>query len=402
MGNRILEFTMVSMRSALKFACFAAVFAVLALREVQGQESGAAGTEAAATSSNSSEFQRLFAEWKTTLADLHDLQLQYRSASASQQESLQQQFDGLMEKSREQLVQLERAALASVESGQPDPDAMQIVGSTLQGAFAKDQHAKVLKLADAMLKHEAGVQGLEPYIIAAAYGSNNFERVFEAIPTMEAGKMDFSHVMEFFQPAERPEQIRALFEDARAKWKVEQELRAAEAKADNLPRVKLETTKGDIIVELFEDHAPNTVANFITLVKKGFYDGTKFHRVLPHFMAQGGDPQGTGQGGPGYSIPDETDRTDYRNHFGGSLSMAKTSQPDSGGSQFFLTYKPTPGLDGRHTVFGRIVEGYDVLTELKRIDPENSPPEGKDKADEIVRATVLRDRGHDYTFKKAE
>ena len=387
--------------SGFRFTCLPALLAVLACGGAQAQEPGAEGAKVRAASEDASEFQRLFAGWKTTLADLHDLQLQYRSASANQQPALRQQFDALMKKSRDQLISLERLAIESVESGQRDPDAMQILALTLQAAFEKDQHKKVLQIVETIGKPSDGVQGLEPYIIAAAYGSNDFERVFEAMPALKAG-LDMSHVMEVFQPAEGPEQIRALFEDAREKWKVEQELRAAEAKADNLPRVKLETTKGDIIVELFEDHAPNTVANFITLVKKGFYDGTKFHRVLPHFMAQGGDPQGTGQGGPGYSIPDETTRKDYRNHFGGSLSMAKTSQPDSGGSQFFFTYKPTPGLDGRHTVFGRIIEGYDVLTELKRIDPENATLEEKENADKIVRATVLRDRGHEYTFKTVE
>ena len=110
-------------------------------------------------------------------------------------------------------------------------------------------------------------------------------------------------------------------------WAKEQQLRQAEAKADDLPRVLLKTSQGDIEVELFENEAPNHVANFITLVEKGFYDGLTFHRVLPGFMAQGGDPKGDGTGGPGYEIPAEFRKPNHRLHFRGSLSMARAQTP---------------------------------------------------------------------------
>jgi cyclophilin family peptidyl-prolyl cis-trans isomerase len=139
------------------------------------------------------------------------------------------------------------------------------------------------------------------------------------------------------------------------------------------------------------------VANFITLVEKKFYDGLVFHRVLPHFMAQGGDPNGDGSGGPGYEIPDECHQPNARMHFRGSLSMAKTAAPDTGGSQFFLTFIPTAHLNGQHTVFGRVVEGLDVLDRLQRRNPESATSPEPDK---IVKAEVLRKRDHAYTFKK--
>jgi cyclophilin family peptidyl-prolyl cis-trans isomerase len=187
-------------------------------------------------------------------------------------------------------------------------------------------------------------------------------------------------------------------------WQTEQELREAEAKADDLPRVLLTTTHGDIVLELFENEAPNTVANFISLIEKEFYNGVKFHRVLPHFMAQGGDPDGDGTGGPGYTIPDETDQSDYRNHFRGNLSMAKTNAPDSGGSQFFLMFRPSGpaagyNLNGKHTVFGRVIDGIDVLARIQRMDPDK--PEPGVQADKIIEAKVLRKRKHDYVPKKA-
>ena len=118
------------------------------------------------------------------------------------------------------------------------------------------------------------------------------------------------------------------------------------------------------MVELFEDQAPNTVANFISLADKGFYNGLTFHRVIKGLMAQGGDPKGDGSGGPGYTFKDELDRPDYRRHFPYSLSMAN-SGPDSNGSQFFITYRRTSNLDGRHTVFGRVIAGQDVVDSIR-------------------------------------
>ena len=179
-------------------------------------------------------------------------------------------------------------------------------------------------------------------------------------------------------------------------WAKEQAIRAAEAQADDLPRVKFKTTKGDIVIELFENEAPQATANFITLVKSGFYNGVSFHRVLPQFMAQGGDPKGDGTGGPGYSIRCECYQPNYRHHFRGSLSMAHAGR-DTGGSQFFLTFMPTPHLDGKHTVFGRVIEGMDVLGELQKRDPQGAEPPAPDK---IISAEVLRDRGHEYKFDK--
>lgn len=182
-------------------------------------------------------------------------------------------------------------------------------------------------------------------------------------------------------------------------WKKEQEIRAKEAalKGDAaLPRIEFDTTKGKIVFELFEDQAPNTVANMINLVEGKKYDGIAFHRVINGFMAQGGDPNtldddptNDGYGGPGYSIACECYEDDARYHFRGSLSMAH-SGPDTGGSQFFITHLPTDWLNprkepekGGHTVFGRVVEGMSLAASLRR-------------GDKINKATVIRKRPHEY------
>lgn len=121
-----------------------------------------------------------------------------------------------------------------------------------------------------------------------------------------------------------------------------------------------------IIIDLFEEAAPKTVENFETLAKKGFYDGVIFHRVIPGFVAQGGDPTGTGMGGPGYTIKCETEGNPHK-HVAGSLSMAHAGK-DTGGSQFFLVHEPQPHLDGVHTVFGQVTKGMDVVLRIKQGD----------------------------------
>ena len=126
----------------------------------------------------------------------------------------------------------------------------------------------------------------------------------------------------------------------------------------------IETEKGKIVLELFEEDAPNTVANFVKLANDGFYNGIKFHRVIPNFVIQGGCPRGDGTGGPGYTIKCEINS---RKHKTGTLSMAHAGK-DTGGSQFFITHSPQPHLDGVHTVFGQVTEGMDVVNSIKQGD----------------------------------
>ena len=126
----------------------------------------------------------------------------------------------------------------------------------------------------------------------------------------------------------------------------------------------IETEKGNLVLELFAKDVPVTVNNFVFLASEGFYDGTTFHRVIADFMAQGGDPTGTGRGGPGYKFADEFSQ---HTHVAGALSMAN-SGPDTNGCQFFITYTPQHGLDGKHSVFGQLIEGMEVLEKLTNGD----------------------------------
>lgn len=134
------------------------------------------------------------------------------------------------------------------------------------------------------------------------------------------------------------------------------------------------TEKGDVTIELFADKAPVTVNSFVFLAREGYYDGTTFHRVIEDFMAQGGDVTGTGRGGPGYQFEDEFD-PDLKHDKEGTLSMANAG-PGTNGSQFFITFGPTPWLDGKHTVFGRVVDGMDVVKSIRLRDPMTDPEPG--------------------------
>lgn len=130
----------------------------------------------------------------------------------------------------------------------------------------------------------------------------------------------------------------------------------------------MKTDMGSMVIELFADKTPRTVNNFVFLARQGFYEGVIFHRVIAGFMAQGGDPTGTGSGGPGYKFQDEF-HASLRHDKQGVLSMANAG-PDTNGSQFFITHAPTPHLDNRHSVFGQVVEGLDVLMAIKPRNPQ--------------------------------
>ena len=144
----------------------------------------------------------------------------------------------------------------------------------------------------------------------------------------------------------------------------------------------MKTDNGTLVIELFADKTPKTVNNFVFLSRAGFYDGVIFHRVIGNFMAQGGDPTGTGRGGPGYKFDDEF-HPSLRHNKQGMLSMANAG-PGTNGSQFFITHGPTPHLDNHHTVFGQVVEGLDVLMSI----PERDPGNVKAPAVKIIRVAI--------------
>jgi peptidyl-prolyl cis-trans isomerase B (cyclophilin B) len=154
---------------------------------------------------------------------------------------------------------------------------------------------------------------------------------------------------------------------------------------------------GDVMkAELYPEIAPNTVNNFISLIKKGFYDGVIFHRVISGFMIQGGDPEGTGAGGPGYSIKGEFSQNGFRNdlkHEAGVLSMARTMIPDSAGSQFFIMHKNSPHLDGAYAAFGKIIEGQDIVDKIAQTATDYSD---RPLEEQVMKSVTVDTFGVDY------
>ncbi len=141
---------------------------------------------------------------------------------------------------------------------------------------------------------------------------------------------------------------------------------AMQIDTDKHYKATISTNRGDIVVEFYPEYAPVTVNNFVALARDGYYDGIIFHRVIPNFMIQGGDPTGTGRGGPGYQFQDEFDGNPLK-HEAKVISMANAG-PRTNGSQFFITHSPQPHLNGRHTVFGKVIEGADVVDMIRQND----------------------------------
>ena len=163
------------------------------------------------------------------------------------------------------------------------------------------------------------------------------------------------------------------------------------------PIVTITMENGDVIkAELYPEIAPNTVNNFISLIKKNFYDGLIFHRVIKGFMLQGGDPEGSGMGGPGYGIKGEFSSNGFKNdlkHTEGVLSMARSMMPNSAGSQFFIMHKAAPHLDGQYAAFGKIIEGMEVVDEIAGCDTDFSD---KPLDPQIIEKMTVETFGEDY------
>ena len=328
-------------------------------------------------------FQATQAKWNEIDNRLTAIAGKYNAVDDEERKVLKAEYTKLVADSQAVLIELRKAAeTAFVAEPNKDPN----VTRTLIGMVAfnnrRDEHEQAFELGKTMIEAKCEEPVLYALAGTAAYRMDDFDTAEKYLTVADkAGRLD-------------PEQKAYLtsIPEMKKAWAKELEVREKEAKANDLPRVKIETNRGVIVIELFENEAPGAVGNFISLVEKKFYDNLTFHRVLPNFMAQGGDPSGNGTGGPGYSIYCECEKPEARMHFRGSLSMAHAGK-DTGGSQFFLTFLPTTQLNGRHTVFGRVIEGFDVLAKIQRRDPQALNPPQPDK---IVKAEVVRKRDHSY------
>ncbi|MGY8768559.1 MAG: peptidylprolyl isomerase [Pirellulales bacterium] len=335
------------------------------------------------------QFEQLLTKWKIELAGLRDLQEKFRNAKGEELEAINKQYNSQLKTALALLPELRKAAVSAyLASPNTNQEVTTLLMKMISDDVQNDRYEGVYALSKMFIDNKSGAPGMYAIAINAAYGLDKFEEIAALKSQGIAAKEQLSQ--------------EALYTASAAKqlaidYQAELAIRKKEAQANDLPLVKMETSKGTVVIELFENEAPGAVGNFVSLVEKGYYNGLTFHRVLPGFMAQGGCPDGTGSGGPGYNIFCECDKPNFRHHFRGTLSMAHAGK-NTGGSQFFLTFKATTHLDGKHTAFGRVVEGLDVLAELQRIDP-SSPAPGV-APDKIVKAEVIRKRNHAYEPKK--
>ena len=366
-------------------------------------------TPAAPATSGSPEFDGLIKQWDEIRDKLETLQIKYKESKPDARDALVAEFNQVRAEGEKIQPQLLKAAEAGYKANPKGVAFSTFLVTYALGLYARGEYDEALRLADALIA--GGYENKRIYNLAGKAANNvcDFEKAEKYLTiARDATALDG-----------RADGLLQNVAAYKPLWKKELETRAQEAKdaadpAKALPRVLLKTEKGDITLELFENEAPQTVGNFISLVEKGFYNGLTFHRVINEFMAQGGDPKGTGGGGPEYMIPCECYQENHRLHFRGALSMAHAGK-DTGGSQFFITFVPTSNLDGNavnpknmgacHTVFGRVVEGMDVLAKLTRREPTDPHGFGGNttaplRADKILEAKVLRKRSHPYAPTK--
>lgn len=333
-------------------------------------------------------FEQVFTQWKEVLTELRKLRLDYKNAQPMQRGEIRRRYNELMEQAEAESRQvLDAAEKAYAATPGDDPRLVELLFSLSVLDLQRENYEEALRLARILIDHDTPAKGIYGVAAIAAFNAGQFEaaeRYYEVAKEVKALDDDTERM---FRDLEYYKEV----------WPKEEKLRAAEAQANDLPRVLLKTNKGDIEVELFENEAPNAAANFISLVEKGFFNGLEFPRVVPKSFAQGGCPANDPSGGPGYSIACECYQPNHRLNFRGSLTMAHRGR-DTGGSQFFLMFVPLRRYDGKNTVFGRVVKGMEVLSKLERRDPTSK--EEQPDADRIVEAKVLRKRNHPYEPKK--
>jgi len=327
-------------------------------------------------------------EWMDVLTDLRALRMEHQFTEPEELEDVGQQYQELLEKGRATVRKLRAATMAAyLAAPNEDPKLTKFMVHLATDDLRNDRYEAAAELAGILLEKGCREKQVADIAGIAAFVTNDFEAAEKHLlqaaangSLTEQGEMFFPSIKEYI-----------------GLWKKEVEIRRKEAEADDLPRVRLTTDQGEIVVELFENEAPQTVGNFVSLVKQGFYNGLTFHRVRRGVMAEGGCPDDNGRGGPGYKIYCECDEENHRKHFRGTLSMDHNGT-DTGGSRFFLTFVPAAGLNGRNTAFGRVIEGMEVLSKIQRINPQGPRPQPDPS--KIIKAEVIRQRDHEYAPTK--
>ncbi|MCR5162669.1 MAG: peptidylprolyl isomerase [Thermoguttaceae bacterium] len=382
-------------------AVFVLSFSAASFVLAQGAEKKAAPAPKAAQAANAGEtgvkpamakYREAQAALKSALREAAELQRQYLGIKTTDEEKEEigeklEKISKVVSKIHPKLFDLAEKAWLE-EPSREDGEFLNFIIQVLETRMTVGEYER----ADAIMQ---GLIALKiPEILPDLYDAageiafmlNNFEQAARYFDLAEQNKV----------LSERCAGFKKDLSYYRSSWAKESLLRQQDAGKKDLPRVTLDTTKGKIVLELYEDQAPNTVANFVYLAEKGYYDGMFFEQVIPGEGAVAGRSLETPEGDPGWTIRDEFDPTTSRNHYRGTISMLR-GEPNSAGSTFFISFSPIKDLDGKYVVFGRVVEGMDVLTKLQIMDPANPDPMAE--PDQIEKASAVTKRDHKYRPK---
>ncbi len=341
---------------------------------------------------------------RSSLKTITGSSLSFQATGSEESEHWREQWQAAVDASKQEIAELTAAAMELFQ--RQDKPSHDVVDVALRQSLIHVDEGQLEK-ALAILKR---ANQISPTDQSQAFMANIQLQTNEFA---EAAKYFDAHPDALKNSPDELKSLHASLNQLNKKFAREKQLRQQEAD-DDLPRVELITNVGKIVLELYENEAPDTVGNFIYLVEQGYYNGVIFHRVRANFMAQAGgfgvmrpDPNAQPRvlpRGVAYRIVDEHHSSKSRHHFRGSISMANQNVRNSGSSQFFLCLAPQPGLDGRHTVFGRVIEGLDAMSnlEITATEGENGKEEPIAEAvpSIIYSAKVIRKREHEYKPKK--
>lgn len=352
------------------------------------------------------EFREAVDVLKKHLAKLNETVVLFNTGEMSEDRKNKDRWNELVEEGLPLFQNMLQAALAEFKQ---DPEKNLEIANLLYYVAKQevegDRPEGMLDLLEALIEFNYPDPQLRNFHTIASFALNEYDRCYESLKYLVDNKR-------------ATEQLEAMFAEFDAKkqlWEQELEYRRQDAAGEPLPKALIKTTKGDIEIELFENHAPETVGNFISLVEQGYYENLTFHRITQHYMAQTGCENGDGTGNPGYTVFGEMNKPNARNFFRGTLGMALASNiqtgeilPNSAGSQFFFSFLPAYNLNGQYTAFGRVTKGMHVLGILAKIDPdedeEKKKKDGDNKVmpDEVIRIEILNKRDHEYKPNKVE
>lgn len=374
------------------------------IRPVQGQDSQPdpskipANNPAFDLTKEQAQFEELVGAWRKTMSQMVQAAVLFHNLPAAEANPHREQYQQLEYTGRQQFDAIFQQAIRMVENApRGSIEAAQFLLLAVYYRYEHDWYEGTGEAVEVLLRVQATDPKLAEIAGVSFYATGQLDRATpHLIKAIQSGEMDDLNRL-----------LLGELEPLKVLIQREAESRRQDAEKDDSPRVLLETTRGPIVIELFEDQAPNTVANFIDLVDQGYYDGLPFYQVLKSQVALAGDDDKNHAGTAPFVIADEAIGEDARPLLRGSLAMAKipdpqgkdrTSVPNTASSQFFIPFRPIPRAHLEFTVFGRVIEGLEHFSFLTRIDPsekkeENAPPVSPDR---IVVAKVLRRRDHSY------